>query len=165
MSDDIAQSWSTFALVIGAGAGALVGLLFVAISIRATTVAASAELRNRAAQTLVIFATLLLIAVLLSIPAQTDRLLGAELLLLATLLIALLVLLDRRARKSGELRLARVLKIVSPNTVTALGTSAAGTLLICGIDWGISLLVPLACFAIVGGLTSAWAFLTMAEGS
>jgi hypothetical protein len=34
MSRAIAQQWDTFALVVGAAAGALVGLLFVAISSR-----------------------------------------------------------------------------------------------------------------------------------
>jgi hypothetical protein len=36
------QQWETFALVVGSAAGALVGLLFVAISIRAAAIAASA---------------------------------------------------------------------------------------------------------------------------
>lgn len=68
----------------------LVGLVFVAISIRAATIAASADLRNRAAQTLSIFGSLLVVAVLLSIPAQPNRVLGAELLTRAALLTALL---------------------------------------------------------------------------
>jgi hypothetical protein len=45
------DGWDTFAVIIGGAAGALVGLLFVAVSIRVTSIAASPELRNRAAQT------------------------------------------------------------------------------------------------------------------
>jgi hypothetical protein len=67
------HEWDNFAVVVGGSAGALVGLLFVAISIHAGRIAESAELRGRAAQTLVIFAALLLIAVLLTIPAQPER--------------------------------------------------------------------------------------------
>lgn len=155
------QEWETFALVIGSAAGALVGLLFVAISIRAATIAESADLRSRAAQTLVIFASLLLVAVLLSVPAQEGRLFGAELLAVAALSAGLLIFLDRRAGAGGPSgRLARVINAVSPNAITSVGTAAAGVLLLCGIRWGIFLLVPWACVAIVGGLASAWLFLT-----
>jgi tagatose-1,6-bisphosphate aldolase len=151
--------WETFALVIGSAAGALVGLLFVAISIRAATIAESADLRSRAAQTLVIFASLLLVAVPLSVPAQSGKLLGAELLAVAALSTGLFVFLDRRASVSSPSgRLSRILKAVSPNTVTSIGTAAAGALLLCGIRWGIFLLVPWACVAIVGGFGQRLAF-------
>jgi hypothetical protein len=59
------HEWDTFAVVVGGSAGALVGLLFVAISIHAQRIAGSADLRGRSAQTLVIFASLLLIALLM----------------------------------------------------------------------------------------------------
>ena len=75
------HDWDTFAVVVGGSAGALVGLLFVAISIHAARMPESADLRGRAAQTLVIFAALLLIALLLAIPEQSQRVLGAEFLL------------------------------------------------------------------------------------
>ncbi len=65
------HEWDTFTVVVGGSAGALVGLLFVAISINAAQIATSSDLRGRAAQTLVIFAALLLIAVLLAIPEQS----------------------------------------------------------------------------------------------
>jgi hypothetical protein len=42
---------SDFATVTGAATAALLGLLFVAVSIRVETIAKSAELRNRSAQT------------------------------------------------------------------------------------------------------------------
>jgi tagatose-1,6-bisphosphate aldolase len=154
------EQWETFALVIGSAAGALVGLLFVAISIRASTIAASADLRNRAAQTLVVFVSLLLVAVLFAIPSQTERLFGAELLVVATLSTALLVALDRQAKASGPQRgLSRVLKAISPTTVTSIGTAAAGALLVSGARWGVFLLVPSACLAIIGGSASAWLLL------
>jgi|SRR6478672_414073 len=85
------HEWDTFAVIIGGSAGALVGLLFVALSIHAGRVAESADLRNRAAQTLAIFAVVLLIGVLLAIPLQPEWLLGAELLALGILAAALLI--------------------------------------------------------------------------
>jgi len=98
------HEWDTFAVVVGGSAGALVGLLFVAISIHAARMAASADLRGRAAQTLVIFAALLLIALLLAIPEQSQRVLGAEFLVLAALVTTALIWLDHRARQTDSPR-------------------------------------------------------------
>jgi hypothetical protein len=50
----------------------------VAVSIR-TYIARSQELRNRAAQTLSLFGTVLIVSVLIAIPRQAYRTLGAEL--------------------------------------------------------------------------------------
>ena len=96
------HEWDTFAVVIGGSAGALVGLLFVALSIHAGRIAESADLRNRAAQTLVIFAVVLLIGVLLAIPLQPEWLLGAELLALGILAAGLLIVLDHRAGQTDS---------------------------------------------------------------
>ena len=155
------HEWDTFAVIVGGSAGALVGLLFVAISIHAGRIAESAELRGRAAQTLVIFAALLLIALLLAIPLQSQRVLGAEFLLLAELVAAALILLDRLARQSDQPRpVARTLQNVNPSTLTAAGIALAGGLMVFGVDWADFTLIPVICAAMVGGLASAWLLLT-----
>jgi hypothetical protein len=155
------HEWDTFAVVVGGSAGALVGLLFVAISIHAARMAASADLRGRAAQTLVIFAALLLIALLLAIPEQSQRVLGAEFLLLAALVATALIWLDRLARRTDSPRpVARALKNVNPSTLTAAGIALAGGLMVFGVDWADFALVPVICAAMVGGLASAWLLLT-----
>ena len=51
------SGWGDFAVVTGAATAALLGLLFVAVSIRVETIAKSAELRNRSAQTLTLLLT------------------------------------------------------------------------------------------------------------
>jgi hypothetical protein len=110
---------------------------------------------------LVIFVSPLLVAIMISIPAQPVWVLGTQLVLLATLLVAGLVVLGRRARTGGsERRLSRTLKVVNPSTITAAGTAVSGVLLLAGVRWGIYLLVPSVCVAVVGGLASAWLFLT-----
>ena len=129
------HEWDTFAVIIGGSAGALVGLLFVALSIHAGRVAESADLRNRAAQTLVIFAVVLLIGVLLAIPLQPGWLLGAELAALGILAASLLIILDHRAALAGVLILNR-------------------------ISWAKFLLVPTVCGAMILGLTGAYLLLT-----
>ena len=53
--------WDSFALVIGGAAGALIGLLFVSVSIRIDVISASPDFRNRGAATLSLFMTVLLV--------------------------------------------------------------------------------------------------------
>lgn len=92
------EKWGTFATVAGAAAASLTGLLFVAVSIRTDVIASSQELRNRAAQTLALFVTALFITMLLAIPGQSYRVLGAELVALAVITGVGHLALDRRAR-------------------------------------------------------------------
>jgi hypothetical protein len=155
------HEWDNFAVIVGGSAGALVGLLFVAISIHAGRLAESADLRARAGQTLVIFAALLLIALLLAIPEQSQRVLGAEFLALAVLVAVGLLYLDRLAGQTDSPRpIARTLQIVNPSSLTALGIALAGGLMVFGVGWAAFALVPVICAAIIGGLTNAYLLLT-----
>lgn len=153
--------WSSFAVIAGTAAGALIGLLFVAVSIRIEVIARSAEFRNRAAQTLSLFVTVLLVSILLSIPSQTRRLFGAECLLVAAFIGGLLLFLDRRASATASGQpIAHVIEAVSPNALTSLLLATTGVLLMLGIDEALYVLVPTVIVAMVGGITSAWLFLT-----
>jgi uncharacterized membrane protein SirB2 len=154
------HEWDTFATVVGGSAGALVGLLFVAISIHAGRIAQSPDLRGRAAQTLVIFAALLLIGLLRSIPVQAEWVLGIELLALAVFVAIALIALDRLAEQIDSPRpVARTLQLVNPSTLTAGGVAIAGVLMLCGVHWAAFVLVPVCCAATIGGLASAWLLL------
>jgi hypothetical protein len=70
-----ASAWVNFGVAVAGVGGALVGLLFVAASIRASAISASLTLRSRAAQTLVLFMTSVLVALVLVAP-QPDAALG-----------------------------------------------------------------------------------------
>ena len=67
-------AWLSFGGALAAVAGALTGLLFVALSVKGDALAASRSLRSRAAQTLVLFMISVLIAVLLVAPQPPGRL-------------------------------------------------------------------------------------------
>ncbi len=155
------ETWDAFATIAGGAAAALTGLLFVAVSIRADYIARSQELRNRAAQTLILFGTVLVISALIAIPGQGYRTLGAELLALAVIIGAGLSVLDRRAKASrSDQAIAQVLEAVTPNMVTSLLLLAAGIILVLGIGAGLYVLVAPVLTALVGGAASAWLFLT-----
>jgi hypothetical protein len=153
-------AWGTFATISGGGAAALTGLLFVAVSIRIASVAKSQELRNRAAQTLTLFGTVLIVSVLLAIPGQAYRTLGAELVVLAVITGAGLYILDRRAKGAASNQaIAPILDAVSPNTITSVLLLAAGIVLVFGESAGLYVLVAPVLTAFVGGITSTWLFL------
>ena len=57
------ELWHDFGVTTGGLAGALTGLLFVAVSLKSDTLAKSRSLRSQAAQTLVLFMTTALAAV------------------------------------------------------------------------------------------------------
>ncbi len=79
------EPWSTFAQVAGTAAASLIGLLFVAVSIRTDFIARSQEPTNRAAQTPSLFGTVLLTAILIAAPGQSTGALSAGLTALAVI--------------------------------------------------------------------------------
>ena len=155
------KSWDTFAEICGGAAATLTGLLFVAVSIRIAFIARSQELRNRAAQTLSLFGMVLFISVLIAIPGQGYRTLGAELVVLGVIAGAGLAVLDRRAKgdRSNQ-AIAPVLELVTPITITSLLLLAAGIVLVLGVHAGLYVLVGPVLVALAGGVTSAWLLLT-----
>ena len=154
------SDWTTFALLLGGAAGALIGALFVSISIRVETIAGSVELRSRAGATLALFVAALVASILIAIPRQHDRILGLELLIVDAALGAGLLALDRRARSaSSGSRIVSVLRAVSPDTITTVLLLISAVLLTAGIDAGRYVLVVAMLSALTGGVATAWLFL------
>ena len=88
--------------------------------------AVSRSLSSRAAQTLVLFMTSVLIAVLLVAP-QPPAALGWELLAVAAVSGVALFILDRRAGHGSDRGVARYIERFSPNAITAVLVGAAGS--------------------------------------
>jgi hypothetical protein len=158
------EKWSTFAEITGEAAAALIGLLFVAVSIRVNVIAASKELRNRAAQALSLFVTVLLVAIVLAIPDQAYGVLGGELIALAVILTAVLFALEHRARSdaggAGSQPVAKTLEAISPNSITSVLLLASGVAVALGVHAGLYILVAPSIAALAGGVVSAWLLLT-----
>ena len=154
------EAWGTFTTIVGSAAAALLGLLFVAVSIKVDAIAASAELRNRAAQTLGLFVTVLFISLFMAVPGQSVRALGAELICLALTTGTVLYVLDRRARSGPSIQpVGRLLDTVAPNAVTSLLLLAAALVLTSGERSGLYVLIAPVIVALSGGVLSAWLLL------
>jgi hypothetical protein len=158
------QDWVAFATVAGAAAASLTGLLFVAVSIRIDVIGPSPELRNRAAQTLLLFGTVVVISIVLAIPGQAYGPLGAELIALGVMAGAGMLTLDHRARSGadapGPHAIGHVLDVIAPNAVTSVLVLFSGSLIAAGVHAGLYVLVLPIIAALVGGVASAWLLLT-----
>jgi hypothetical protein len=155
--------WLGFGEALAAVAGALTGLLFVAVSVKSDVLAASRSLSSRAAQTLVLFMTSVLIAVLLVAP-QPPAALGSELLAVAAVSGTALLILDRRAGHGSDQRVARFIERFSPNTITAVLVGVAGLTLLLQAGGGLYWLIPAAVTSLLGGVVNAWLFLVRVTG-
>jgi hypothetical protein len=153
--------WHDFGTTVGGLAGALTGLLFVAVSIKSDILAKSVSLRSRAAQTLVLFVTSALAAVMLVAPQPVDAL-GGELVALALLSGTALYVFDRRGGHDRTSRVARYIEQGSPNTITPVFFGVAGITLLLSAGGGLYWLIPAAICSLAGGVVNAWLFLVRA---
>ena len=152
------EMWHDFGVTIGGLAGALTGLLFVAVSIKSDTLAKSRSLRSRAAQTLVLFMTSVLAAIFLVAP-QPGGALGGELIALAAASGATLFVLDRRGGHDETNRVARYIERASPNSITSVLFGVAGITFLASAGGGLYWLVPAVVTGLAGGVINAWLFL------
>jgi hypothetical protein len=157
------ELWHDFGVTVGGLAGALTGLLFVALSIKSAALEASIALRSRAGQTLVLFLTSAITGVVLVAP-QPRTGIAVELLVLAAISGTALLVLDRRAGHDSTNIVARYIEAASPNMITSVLTGVAGLALLLRGGGGLYWLIPAVLAGLVGGVINAWLFLLRVPG-
>ncbi len=127
-----------------------------------TTAAAGVVVSSRAAQTLVLFMTSVLIAVLLVAP-QPAAALGWQLLAVGVVSGVALFILDRRAGHGSDRGVARYIeKVLPPTAITAVFVGVAGLTFLLKAGGGLYWLIPAAVASLLGGVVNAWLFLVKA---
>ena len=159
MAAYVAEPWSELYVAMAGAAAALLGLLFVAVSINLEQVLRIAWLPLRAGETLGVLVVLLTTAVFVLVPGQSPTALGLELAGTGLVLLgcdgALRV---RRGRPAG----APARSIVVPAVIVACTGAplvAAGATLVAGAGGGLYWTVPALVAGFVGAVFNAWVLL------
>ena len=158
----MAPGWSNFAVITGSAAGALTGLLFVAVSLNRERIVRHRALRGQAGQTLILFMLPLLLSILLVLPGPSATALGPGLIVLALVAAVALLLIGHGNKPSGDESadpLTQLLDKASPNMVVVVLTVVAGCLQLAGDD-GLYWVAAASVVSLVGGVANAWLFLT-----
>ncbi|MGY1681506.1 hypothetical protein [Geodermatophilus sp. SYSU D01176] len=151
--------WSELYVAMAGAAAALLGLLFVAVSINLKQVLRIAWLPLRAGETLGVLVVLLATAVFVLVPGQSPTALGLELAGTGLVLTgADAVLRVRRGRPAG----APARSIVVPAVIVALTGAplvVAGVTLLAGAGGGLYWTVPALLAGFAGSVSNAWVLL------
>lgn len=153
-------AWTGFAATVAAVAATLVGLLFVAVSINLRRILEYPNLPGRAGQTLITFATALVVTLFVLVPGQGRTALGWELLITGLAILGVQLVIDHRAGRSEyETHYSWLLTRVFPAIVGCGCVIIAGASLLAAGGGGLYWLVPAVLVSIVSGLSNAWVLL------
>ncbi|HEX5712211.1 MAG TPA: hypothetical protein VFX85_02730 [Solirubrobacterales bacterium] len=152
--------WTDLFVAAAGASAALAGLVFVAVSINLDRILGEAGLPDRALETLLLLATVLLISIVALIPGQSSDALGVELLVVSLTVAIVIVRLPTLGLATGfepprswiwtrwGLRLLGTVPFVIGGASVLLGAGG-------GLYWIVAGIV----FAIVGGVSNAWVLL------
>jgi hypothetical protein len=152
-----AEMWHELYVMVGGAAGALAGLLFVAVSINLDRIINQKYLPRRAAETLAIMVGLLVLAVLVLVP-QSVLALGIETVVLGLVIILIMIGRLRVPPTAGQ----SVLLHYVPAVILALfglPLMAGAISLLVGVGGGLYWFVPAVVLGFAGAVLNAWVLL------
>jgi hypothetical protein len=155
-----ASSWTEYGEAVATAAAALAGLLFIAVSINLRQILDAPSLPNRAALTLILFATPLFAALLLIVPGQARIALALELAATGLVIGGWEIYLDLTAPHGEEDTISRrMLGRIFPAVFSCGCLVIAGLTLGLQAGGGLYWLVPSTIVAIGFGLVNVWVLL------
>jgi modulator of FtsH protease len=111
-----------------------------------------------------VFMVPLVVALLLVTPRQPSAALGIEIIILGAVHGLGLAMIGRVKRESGtepNSHLARLVAVITPNSLTTALVLAGGAALLAGHASGLYFLVAAVVIALIGGVANAWLFLIL----
>ena len=156
-----AQSWQGFYIMTGGAAAALAGLLFVAMSLHATTITQHPFFMSRAVGTLMSLTSMLLIAASVLVPAQPRRWIGIEVEAVAIFFLAVTIrgMIMLGTRWLSRSRLRAVAETIGGGLWHILFV-VAGISLIFGAGGGFYWLAVVMVFMFGWNIYTAWMLIT-----
>jgi hypothetical protein len=155
------SEWSNFFLGELGAAAALAGLLFVSVSVNQARILALGRMADRGLEALVMLFLVLVVSSLPLVPGQSLRLLGSEILSVATLALVAIVLLQRaylRYVEPAYRRSSTWMLAINRLAVTVIALAGL-TLLWRGDGMGLYLLPPGILLSILAAGANAWVLL------
>ena len=150
------EQWTNFFVMVGGGAAALAGLIFVALSINPETTIRDTTHKNRAINMLTGFTAVFMACCLALIGNQNPRALGYEWLLLWLIATAIFIRGYVVAIRAGVSSIGLTVPRLAGGTICYLGEVAGAILLVLGYAAGLYI-AAIATIALFGFLISgAW---------
>jgi len=160
MTVEMPEGWSDFFVATAGAAGALSGLIIVAMTVNITTIIGIPSMTSRAAATIAALVLIVVSAAAGLIPGQGPRLLGGEVLVFAA--VAMVLTIDSavrmvRAIDRQYLRVTWVKIVVA--LVQILPFLVGAAILLTGSYSGLYWIAAGVLLVFVGSVTNAWVLL------
>jgi modulator of FtsH protease len=150
------ESWDSFFVAETAAAAALLGLLFVAVSINLKAVIDTGGLADRALGALLLLLAILVAGLLLAMPDQSMAAMAGEVVAIAALTGVIATLLGVRGLRTADRRFR--INFVQ-NIVVLLPILVGGLLLFSGGEAGFYWVAAGMCLSLIKAVSEGWIFL------
>ena len=160
MTVEMPEGWSDFFVATAGAAGALAGLIIVAMTVNITTIIGIPSMTSRAAATIASLVLIVVSAAAGLIPGQGPRLLGGEVLVFAAVAMALTIDSAVRMVRAIDRQYLTVtcVKIVVA-LVQILPFLVGAAILLTGSYSGLNWIAAGVLLVFVGSVTNAWVLL------